>query len=384
MKIGVLSGMSEAKRNVVLLSVFNFLLWASLGVLAPIEVLFLSSLVENAAIKGLILGIPGLVILVFSPYAIRISDRHGRKKVILALILVSSPFFVLLPYSPSYYVYGLLKAVSSILFLASPILFAYISDTVKRLGIGYGSVILASSIGGSFGSLVSGFVGEIFGLGIPYFMLAVLALASMFFILPLKEVKASVKHEKLRRVGGLNILLLAVLANSLIFSLHLSARGVVWPLLLEGITNAPAMFSGLIFSLMGLTAAILSIPSGVVSERFREGNIFFLGWLIMGVVGVLLFFATGNVYLFLIFSVLYAVGEILKGPSGSMILARHKRSVYFGYSSSLGSLGGIIGAVVSGVLVYLFGVNTAVLVLGLFVLLPLIPFLATYLLKRLP
>jgi len=63
--------MGEARSNVILLSVFSFLLWASLGALAPIEFLFLGSLVENVAIRGLILGIPGLVIMVFAPCAIK-------------------------------------------------------------------------------------------------------------------------------------------------------------------------------------------------------------------------------------------------------------------------------------------------------------------------
>jgi DHA1 family multidrug resistance protein-like MFS transporter len=377
-----ITGMGEAKRNVILLSVFNFLLWASLGVLAPIEVLFLGSLVESSVIKGIILGIPSMVVMIFAPYAIRLSDSKGRKKVILALILISSPFFVLLPFSSSYLIYGFLKAASSVLFLTSPILFAYISDTVKRLGVGYGSVILAAAIGGSFGSLVSGAVGEMFGLGTSYLLLAALALTSVLFILPLTEVRAGTKQGNPAKARGMNMLLLAVLVNSLVFSMHLSARGVLWPLLLEGITEAPAMLSGIVFSLMGLTAAVLSIPSGILSERFREGNVFFLGWMIMGVVGVLLFFATGNAYLFLMFSVIYAVGEILKGPSGSMVLARNKRPVYFGYVFSLGSLGGIIGAVASGFLVYFFGVEMAVLVLGLFVLLPMIPFLIACLLKK--
>jgi MFS family permease len=378
-----ITGMADARKNVILLSAFNFLLWASLGVMAPIEVLFLGSLVESSVIKGVILGIPSMVVMVFAPYAIRLSDSRGRKKVILMLIMISSPFFVLLPLSPSYLIYGFLKAASSVLFLTSPILFAYIPDTVKRLGVGYGSVILAAAIGGSFGSLASGIVGEMFGLGASYLLLATMALTSVLFILPLREVRAATMQETPARVRGLNVLMLAVLVNSLVFSMHLSARGILWPLLLEGITEAPAMFSGIVFSMMGLTAAVLSIPSGILGERFREGRVFFLGWIIMGVMGVTLFFATGNACLFLMFSVLYAVGEILKGPSGSMVLARNKRPVYFGYSSSLGSLGGIIGAIASGVLVYFLGINISVLVLGLFVLLPMIPFLVACLMKKL-
>ncbi|UCD04335.1 MAG: MFS transporter [Candidatus Woesearchaeota archaeon] len=371
--------LDKSKRIIILLSFFSFLIWASLGILAPIEVLFLGSLIKNVSIKGLILAIPSLILLIFSPYIMKFSDKHGRKKVIITLILISSPFFILLPFSQSYYMYSLLKIFSALMFLASPIVLAYISDTVKKLGIGYGFIILASSIGGSFGPFISGTLGEIFGLTVPYFIITVLTLFSLIFILPLDELKSSIKPEKIRKVKKLDFLLLAVLINGLIFSLHFSARNVVWPILLESITNAPAMFAGLIFSFMGITATILSLPSGILSEKFGEKKIFFIGWSIMGIIGLLLFYVTKNLYLFIVFSILFAVGEILRGPSSNIILAKYKKSIYFGYHSSLCALGGIIGAIISAFLIDFIGISITVLMLGFFVLLSLAPFLLIYL-----
>lgn len=370
-----------SRRTIILLSVFSFLIWASMGILAPIEVLFLDTLVESATAKGLILGIPSMVILALSPLAVKLSDRHGRKRVMMTLVLISAPFFAMLPYSPTYHIYGLIKVASSMFFLTTPIILAYLSNITKRLGIGYGSIMFSSSIGGSFGALSSGAVGEAFGLTAPYFLLVALVLASLMFILPLGEFRSPSIPRKPGKAKKLDMFLLAVLVNALFFSVHFSARGVVWPLVLAGISSTPALLTGIVFSSMGITAAMLSVPAGIMSERFREQRVFFLGWLIMGIMGVLLFFATGDVLLFLAFSILFSVGEILKGPSGSMIIARYEKSVYFGYASSIGAIGGIAGAVASGLMIDFLGINTTVLMLGLFVLVPLIPFLVAYFVK---
>ncbi len=356
------------------------MLWASLGMLAPIEVLFLDTLTKSASIKGILLAIPGIVILLFSPHAMKISDKYGKKKMMLFLILVSSPFFALLPFSPTYQVYGLIKAVSSLLFLTTPVAFSYVSGTVKRLGFGYGTIILASSLGGSVGSLLSGFAGQMFGLQVPFFIVTALALISAAIVIQLREMKVHIvtapEMPKKAMKGKHNFLLAAVLVNSLVFSMHMSARGVLWPLVLAGVTDAPAMITGIVFSLMGFTATIMSLPSGIISDKFGEGKVFFLGWIVMGAAGVMIFFATGNLYLFIGLSILYALGEVLRGPASSAIIAGFHRSAYFGYAASIGALGGIEGSVVAGMVADVYGVNAAVLVMGMAVMLAVLPFIA--------
>ena len=375
-------GTPERSRTyIALLFGFNFMIWASMGILAPIEILFLGTLTDNTAAKGLILGISSVVLLIFSPAATRVSDKFGRKKTMVLFITFSLPFFVLLPQSQTYQMYGIIKVFSSLLFLSTPVLFAYISDSVKRLGIGYGSVILAGSLGGSLGSLMSGAVGEFFGFGTSYMLLALVAFASVIFILPLQEFYGRPEKREKGRIR-LDFIVLAVLANTAVFSFHLSARSVLWPLVLQGITNSPAVFSGLIFSLMGLAAASLSIPTGVFAERIGERRVFFLGWIIMGIAGVAIFLTTRDIIMFSILSITFAVGEVLKGPSGSMILAKYKRSVYFGYGSSISSLGGLFGAVAAGMLVSLLGIGDAVLLVGMLVLVSAIPFVLVYILRN--
>lgn len=370
----------EGKRIVLLLSAFNFMLWAALGMLAPIEVLFLDTLTKSTSVKGIILAIPSIVILLFSPYVMKISDKYGKKKMMLFLILTSSAFFALLPFSPTYEIYGLVKAVSSLLFLTTPIAFAYVSGTVKRLGFGYGTIILASSLGGSAGSLLSGFAGQMFGLQMPFFIVTALALVSATIIMQLREMKVHIVGEpeipKKTMKGKQYLLLAAVLVNSLVFSMHMSARGVLWPLALAGITDAPAMLTGIVFSLMGLAATIMSLPSGIISDKFGERKVFFTGWIVMGAAGVVIFFATGNLYLFIGLSILYALGEVLRGPASSAIIAGFKRPEYFGYASSIGALGGIAGPMVAGMVADVYGLNAAVLVMGMAVMLAVLPFMA--------
>lgn len=370
--------MKKETKTILLVSMLNFLLWSSMSFLLPIEAIFLHTFVESSTIKGLILSIPSLVLITLSPIFVKISEKYGRKKVMLILILLSAPFFSILPFSTSYQMYAFFKFLSSTLFLISPIILVYLSKIVKRLGVGYGSTILASSVGGSFGSLFSGMVGELFGLKFSYILTSIFLFFSTLTLLPLEEIKNKIeKKTKIKKrlkfnFRTIDLILISVLINSFVFSLHFSARGLVWPLVVEKISDNPVLFTGIIFSLMGIVATVLAIPSGILAEKFGEKKLLFLGWFLMGIFGVSIYFSTENLYLFSLLSILYSIGEVLKGPASSMILAKYKKSIYFGYSTSFGSVGSIIGPALSGVLMDLFGTKLTVLSLGIIILLPLI------------
>ncbi|RLE41814.1 hypothetical protein DRJ48_04835 [Candidatus Woesearchaeota archaeon] len=59
--------------------------------------------------------------------------------------------------------------------------------------------------------------------------------------------------------------------------------------------------------------------------------------------------------LFFALSIVYIVGEILRGPSSSVIMASYKCSEYFGYAMSAVALGGLMGAIISGGMIDMFG-----------------------------
>jgi MFS family permease len=156
---------------------------------------------------------------------------------------------------------------------------------------------------------------------------------------------------------------------------------VLWPFIVN--TYMPDImapfYTGVIFASMGVIAGLLSPIIGRMSDRYKPTGIFFSGWILAGIAGMLFNFSTGF-ELFYVTSALYAVGEVMKGPSSSLIVtnatSKSNRGFFFGTITSIGALAYFFGPVVSGALMNIVDWHFLLLIYGAMIFVPAIFFYA--------
>ncbi len=361
----------------------------AISLLAPIEALYLQNLSGSYGGIGITMSISSLAFLLFSPIIGRISDIVGRKKIILSLSFIGVFIPLLLVTSKNIYQYSFFKFVAGITMCATITVFALIGDMVeksKRKGLVFGLYIMGGSIGGAIGSLIGGALASFVGsLRTPYFISFIFSLLSFAFLLfilkyPEMNEKLSVKEHvpnlfNLKLLKVLTLPLIAVLMMKFVFMFHMSMKGVMWPYLISNFVNkkvAP-FYTAVTFASMGLLAGFLSPLVGKLSDRYGHMRFFFLGWFMMGVVGLSFYFVNSFIFIFSL-SLFYAFGEILKGPAANAILtkysSRRNRGFIYGLVASVSSLASFAGLSVTGILMDVIRWNIILLIYGLMILLP--------------
>jgi MFS transporter, DHA1 family, tetracycline resistance protein len=159
------------------------------AIVVPYLYFYVRDLGGSTLLYGVLLASYSLMSFIFTPLLARLSDRYGRRKILLAALAVSSL---------SYFVFGAAQAIW-LLFLGRmlsgttaatvPVAQAYVADVtapnqrLKYLGLLGAAAGLAFIIGPAIGGTLS----SLFGYGVPSFLAAALAFANLisaYFLLP--------------------------------------------------------------------------------------------------------------------------------------------------------------------------------------------------------
>ncbi|HYF15206.1 MAG TPA: TCR/Tet family MFS transporter [Phycisphaerales bacterium] len=175
-----------------------------LGIIIPVAPRLVSQLNgqtedQNAAVYGILGATYALMQFVFSPVLGSLSDRFGRRPVLLLSLLGTGIDYFAMAFSPTLAFLFVTRAISGISGASIPVANAYIADVTppeKRAGA-YGLMGAAFGIGFVVGPLLGGFlaehslslplVGTIDGIRIPFLLAGALALANWcygLFVLP--------------------------------------------------------------------------------------------------------------------------------------------------------------------------------------------------------
>lgn len=373
--------------GVYLLTLFAFLTTVSAYLLGPVEALYLKTLTRDLSKIGVVLGIAPIVFILSSPLVGRLSDVLGRKRLLFMLSALGALGPILLVSSKNIVVYALFKILVSVSETSSVLAFALLGDMIekrKRGGFLFGIYESGPSLGGAVGIFLSGYVASFIGsLSTPYYISSVFSLLSIALLLRIpSEKRTRKKGGKIRR--KLAPPLLAVWLLSFLFGLHMGMRYLIWPIIIEKMkgTQLAPFYTSLTWTSMGLLAVLLLAFAGKLSDRYGAMKILFAGWLFSGVIGCLFYFPM-DFFPFYLLSVLFSIGEVLRGPSSADISTRfttpENRGFVFGLLSSSGSFGSFLGPILAGFLTEKFPVNTVLLFYGLLLLLP--AFLTLYLMR---
>ncbi len=337
-----------------------FLVMMGFGIIIPVLPFYAEELGASPTVLGLLMATYSLMQFIFAPMWGRLSDRIGRKPVIMIGIFGLSLSFFILAFSTSIWMLFAARIIGGVLSAANmPTVMAYVADITseEERGKGMGIIGAATGLGFIFGPAIGGVFTNI-NLQTPFYIsgfVSLFTLILVFFVLkeslqPSSDKVISREKKSLRKAVREPLSMLYFL--QLFISLSLSGLEATFAYYAAVRAGLDSVTLGYIFMIMGLASAIVQGSMGKLTKKFGETTIIKAGILISATgFGLILFiqdFTTAAIFL-----AIFGVGNGVIRPSVSSLLTKKAKTGYgtaTGYLASFDSLGRIIGPIVGGVL----------------------------------
>ena len=172
-------------------TLFSVVFLDNLGyaIVVPYLYFYVEALGGDAFLYGVLLAAYSLASFVFTPIVARLSDRYGRRKILLAGLAVASFSYFVFGVADVLWLLFLVRMLSGTTAATVPVAQAYVADiTTKEQRLRYlGLLGAAAGLAFIFGPAIGGTLSSLYGYGVPSFLASALAfsnLVSAFFLLP--------------------------------------------------------------------------------------------------------------------------------------------------------------------------------------------------------
>lgn len=359
-------GSPEEKRNLIILFCSLVIIMLGFGIVIPILPFYVERMGASGADLGLIMAIFAAMQFIFSPMWGDVSDRIGRRSVIMIGIIGNALAQVLFGLSTQLWMIYAARALSGILSAATlPAAMAFISDTTSEENRGGGMGILgaAMGIGMTLGPGIGGLTAR-FGLSAPFFAAAgisLIILVLVYLFLP----ESLPPERRVRKAGKLRTVDLPLLWQALFspigYLLFLAF------LLNFALTNFEAIFGlyalrrygygteqvGMIMTVVGLTTALVQgLLTGPLTRRWGEVWVIRVS-LLVSAIGFAAMLAATSLPTVLLTTSLFVFGNALLRPGVSSLISKRAhlpQGIAMGLNNAYMSLGRIAGPVAAGAL----------------------------------
>ena len=326
---------------------------------------------ENATpfLIGMAIGIYGLTQAIFQIPFGYLSDRFGRKPILLVGLLV--------------FLFGSIMAAntSNIIIVVigrafqgggaiSAVLMAFLADSVSEENRAKANAFVGFQIGVAFmlSLLIGPIISSRVGLSGLFWIIALLSLIAMIIVLSLKQNK-SITYYKLSFGAFKETFTKELLALDFsIFSLHLilAAGFIVMPLLImenqivSMIDNWQLYLPAVLLSFLGM------IPLIIISEKFKKTKYILLISILLLIVSQIIFFSLNlNFKVFLItLTIFFVAFNTVEALLPSLLLrtaSTSKRGLAMGIFSTSQFLGTFIGGAIGGFIYDIYDLNSVFL-----------------------
>jgi MFS transporter, DHA1 family, multidrug resistance protein len=363
------------KKNLYVIAIAEYFAIVGFSLFAPFLPLYIQQLgnytTEQASVwVGVAIGGAGIAMFISSPIWGIISDRLGRKPMLLRAQIGGAVIIALLIIAPNVYTFVGLRIIQGLFTGTVTAASAMVAAGTPRdkLPLAMGTLLGAVFAGSTTGPLLGGFLADTVGIqatfGITAGLLALGGIIILFFSSenfqrPVQGQSTSLK-DLLKLAASPKILpLLMVIA-----ALNLGPQIVqpMLPLIISEVSPADkaASLSGLALGLMGIMAAISSFVIGRFNRRFPVRNILIVCCICTGLLYLPPIWAGTAVHLIILIGITgLMVGGIVTSSNSlvGMAVPVAQQGVGYGLSQSAMSLGGGIGPFIGGGLVQLIGLR---------------------------
>lgn len=384
---------NKSTLAIIFLTIFIDLL--GFGIFIPLLPSFsINELHISELMIGFIVGIYSLMQFLFAPVWGSLSDRYGRKPVLVMSLIGSVISYLLLALVFSGVILSvalliLSRAFAGVFAANLSAAQAVISDVTspEDRTKGIGLISAAFGLGFVFGPAIGGVLSESFGYGFPIYISACLSLiATLLCIFVFKETlpkEIQISNRKNKKIRNpLNVKMIAdVLKNEkigkyiIIFFVNVFAFSNIFGTLQlfaerkDGLNLSQAEI-GYLFSFMGITGAFVQLfLLKIIKIKIGEENTLILGCF-LAFLGLAFMGFTINIFILLFFIFLLSIGNGMSSTVSISLLSQntgpHEQGAILGVNQSLGALARFIGPTWGGFVYQYLGYKSPFITGGIF------------------
>jgi DHA1 family multidrug resistance protein-like MFS transporter len=356
--------MNASKRNLYILTFVLFVVMLGYGIVIPILPFYIESMGAGGTELGFLVASYAVMRLIFGPIWGGLSDRIGRKPILLIGISGYAITMIWFGLANTLWMLFAARILSGVLSSATaPTTMAFIGDSTpeNERGGGMGLMGAAGGIGTIVGPVLGGFLADE-SLSTPFFLAAGLSILSLLLAivflpesLPVEARQVSQKKEKLidlkawgqainSPIGSLLMLTFISTCGLMIFA------NVFGLYALEKFDFGPDDV-GVMMMVLGLVSAIAQgLLAGPATKKWGDGIVIKGGLLATALSFGLMLLA--NTYMtILLATAFFALTVALQVPALTSLTSRHAtvpQGIAMGLSNSFVSLGRIFGPILGG------------------------------------
>lgn len=372
----------QTKSALPILFIVMFLVMVGFGIIIPVLPFYAQEIGANPTELGLLMSVYSLMQFIFAPLWGHVSDRIGRKPVMMIGIAGLALSFFIQAISTALWMLFVARILGGILSAANmPTAMAYVADitTEENRGKGMGIVGAATGLGFVFGPAIGGIFSKI-SLSMPFYIACGSSLITLFLVLILLKESKQKNHEsepeKPSFLSAFNSHVTVLFIVQLFISLSLSGLEATFAYFAAKKAGLGTVQLGYIFMIMGFGSAM--VQGGLVGRWTRKygENAVIQGGMIVSAIGFGLILLVNNFATAAIYLTIFGLGNGVIRPSVSALLTKTSAAGHgssTGLLSSFDSLGRIIGPTLGGWLYsiamglpYISGVIITILAFGLF------------------
>jgi DHA1 family multidrug resistance protein-like MFS transporter len=353
------------RKNVILLSLTLGVVMLGFGMVMPIMPFYVESMGASATELGLLVAISPFIQLVASPLWGSVSDRRGRKPVLVVGLLGYGISMLLFGLSTQLWMLFVARGVGALLSAATmPTTMAYISDSTSEQdrGGGMGALGAATGLGVVLGPALGGLLGSE-SLSTPFFLTAAVCLLTLLLVLlflpeslPVEaRQQTATKIKPIAQIRDLGQALFGPLGVLLLMAFLVSF----------GLTNFQGIFGyyalkkfgygteevGWILSVVGIVGALTQgVLTGPLTKRWGEATVIKVTLLASAVTFPLLLMAN-NLATVLLTTGLFTLPNALLRPAVISLTSKQagaRQGTAMGLNNSFTSLGRVVGPIWAG------------------------------------
>ncbi|MDR3602435.1 MAG: MFS transporter [Desulfosporosinus sp.] len=352
----------QMMRPMVILLIIQFLVMVGFGIVIPILPFFVSKLGGGALSLGIFMSIYSIMQFIFAPLWGRLSDRIGRRPVLLIGIGGYGVTFIMFGMINNLYLLIGLRALAGMVSSATlPTGMAYLADITEGIGRskGMGMLGAAMGLGMVFGPALGGWLGG-YSFSLPFFVaggLAILLIPFTWILLP-ESLRQPISDDLRRRrprlsLGVVKDPLFALFAFNFVISFSMSMFESTYALFSAARVGFGPRQIGITFAILGIFAVL--VQGGLIGplvKKFGEANLLKSG-ACLAAFGLILIILAGNPVLLVMSTVVFMVGNSLMTPTSSSLVSKQTsrgQGASLGVFQSFASLGRVFGPVTGGAL----------------------------------
>ncbi len=345
--------------GVVLAVVFIDLL--GFGIVLPLLPTYAATFHVSAAAIGFLVTSFSLLQLLSVPVWGAISDRYGRRPVLIVGLVGSAASYVLFALAGSYWALLVSRVVAGAMGATVGVAQAYIADITRPEGRAHAMGLLGAAfamgfiLGPALGGILSAHSYSLAGI-------VAAALCAANAVAALAWLPETPKHEATRPAGRVALRILAApLAASLLLTASFAVIHVTLPLFGADVWHDSTRRMGMLFAYMGVVSAI--VQGGVVGRlapRVGEKRLAMAGGLLLALGLALVPEAGSRLLMYGALGALSA-GSALATPSIYAVVSRRaaasQQGAALGLTQTAATLGRIVGPTLAGLLIETSGLS---------------------------